>query len=141
MLFVAYNTASTDKQGKEGNAASQTPSKGDIAPPKPIQIIEVPKEVANLKLPSKAKPKPVKATCDDWYGGIGITINPLTNVIRIVHLGYPAARAGLREGDLILATSDEIVGEVDTLVVVVIERGPEQYRVTMYREKICTDGK
>jgi S1-C subfamily serine protease len=139
-LYIKQPTEGGKGQGG-GDAATQPQHKGDITSPTPIQIIEVPPKIANPKLPGKAKPKPIKQECSDWYGGIGVTIDPLTNIIRIVHPGYPAERAGLQKGDLILATSDEIIGTVGTQVVVVIERGADQYRVTMYREKICTDGK
>lgn len=100
-----------------------------------------------LKKPEKGKGikrlPPVKGhKCqhDQWYGGIGISINLLTNEVLEAHKGYPAERYGIRAGDIVRAEGD-ITGKPGTYVTVHIET-IEGNRLTkvLPREKICIWG-
>jgi len=79
--------------------------------------------------------------CKRWFGGIGITVtnlNALGVEILKVHHGYPAERAGLMAGDVIIHVSDrEIRGEVGTEVTLTVLRSGAPIMFTMLRDKIC----
>ncbi len=60
------------------------------------------------------------------YPGVGVEVAPAINAIRIVRpfAGSPAARAGLRSGDLVLAIDGQAVG-ADVEAAIARMRGPE----------------
>lgn len=76
-------------------------------------------------------------SCEDWYGGIGITG---WDRVERVYSGYPADRAGIKSGDLIISDFNAIKGKPGTPVTVTVLRGNDQLTFSMVREKICTAG-
>ncbi len=73
-----------------------------------------------------------------FYGGIGINHDLYTNQVTKVVKGYPAFKAGLLAGDILLLPPDKILGEPGTTLVIPFLRGNEQHSVTVTRAKICT---
>lgn len=83
----------------------------------------------------KAEPK----ECPSSYGGIGIEIRG--QVIQTVYQGYPAHKAGMLAGDIIMSISGtgEIRGTVGTSVDIVILRNNTEFKLTLTRESICSE--
>lgn len=86
--------------------------------------------------------KPILAKGEDcpdgrFFGGIGIEHLALDDVIVTVIPGYPAFRAGLKVGDVLIGDIEHIEGEIGTPVTVLVRRGVEVLRFDMIREKIC----
>lgn len=77
------------------------------------------------------------------FGGIGVEISIIRSsggfVLSRVVSGYPASKAGIKSGDILLERT-EIRGEpgTDVTVQIVTPQG-ETKNVTMLREKICLD--
>lgn len=95
----------------------------------------------------KEKKKPSKGELtecieDRWYGGIGIMQNFMDNSLISVAPGYPAFKAGLLVGDVILETSEpDIRGEPGTLLSLKVHRPStgDTFVVNMRRDRICID--
>lgn len=100
-------------------------------------------EVALVTIPKKKVETEVKECVDDkWYGGIGIveTYTPEGEIaVAEAVAGYPAARAGIEKGDVILTNTSRIRGEPGTIVEVGIRKlSGEIIIYTITRAKICT---
>jgi C-terminal processing protease CtpA/Prc len=80
-----------------------------------------------------------KSSCVSWYGGIGVYMNFLNNEITDVIKGHPADLNGLIAGDVVLNSSESIIGDPGTELTLRIKRGAMDFFVTMTREKICTN--
>jgi hypothetical protein len=78
--------------------------------------------------------------CDNWFGGIGVSYDPVTYKIIEVPEGYPAYRNGILKNDYLI-NEGEIRGEPKTDVVVKIRRGAAILTFPMKRAKICLKGK
>lgn len=79
--------------------------------------------------------------CENFYTGIGITTLGDNCRVDTVAVGYPAYRAGIQVGDLII--SDDLTcpgrGPIGTLLTIKILRGNKALTKTLVREKICTE--
>ncbi len=77
--------------------------------------------------------------CPNNYGGVGIEIG--FDVIQKVFAGYPADRAGIKPGDIVVQISDgkEIRGPVGSKVTLVIFRDGLIINFELIRESICTE--
>lgn len=84
--------------------------------------------------------KMVDHKCDEWYSGIGIQHKIPGCTIGHVAKGYPADRAGLQVGDLVITTDSDCPGRgpLGTMLTLKIMRGSQVLTKTMIREKICT---
>jgi len=101
-------------------------------PPKPEK-----KEVSLKLIPkSVGKEKSVAKECDDWYGGVGII--HFDGVITQVPGGYPASKAGVKVGDIIIETID-LRGEPGTKVVMKFMRNGEIFNKEVIRDRICRE--
>jgi C-terminal processing protease CtpA/Prc len=143
-------TDQPQEEGKSGNSGNSN-NKDERIEPKPLEAMVVPESVleevkkqANqmsleekLKKEQRERVKQIQASCELWFGGIGVTLEINNNsIIREVAAGYPAEMAGLQAGDQI--TSEETVrGEVGTPVTILVRRGDRMFEVTIVREKIC----
>lgn len=118
---------------KEGGDPGEIMPKGDEGKPEPPSEIEV-----TLNIP-KPKGKGLR-DCEgtNWYGGIGIMQNETTGEIIHIGKGYPADRAGLRLGDMLL-TRDGIRGEPGSTVTLMLKRHGQLLQFDIVREKICTE--
>lgn len=76
--------------------------------------------------------------CPKFFGGIGIEFQPSENGALITHVfhGYPAEKAGLREGDEILEEGN-VRGEPDTTVIVRALRGKKTIEFSIVRGRVC----
>lgn len=72
-------------------------------------------------------------TCDQFYGGIGITYEYFTNKVLNVYKGYPAELNGIKIGDIVQSER----GEPGSLVRVVIIRDGKTIVKDITRDKIC----
>lgn len=143
-LGIGFNSG---KGSGDSDAESNNSDEKQIA----VQIIDkIPEEkefkpkVEEEKGLGMAPPQaPVEPDCVKFFGGIGVTYgNPMDfggfGVVRTVHRGYPAERAGIQAGDQILNHS-QIRGEIGSRVEVRILRGSETLTFSIIREKICTE--
>lgn len=131
-------------------------SQNDEVVPKQAEIEEElveelpPPEPEEITIPEEEKPKPIEGVTecenDMWFGGIGIEQDWRTGRVDRVFPGYPANKAGLREGDMIQmvdGNSDtmgaKIRGTPGTTITIGIFRPStnEYLTFTFKRDKIC----
>jgi len=136
--------------GSNGTGTGSTPPVQNIAPPPSIEVVEIEPDVLDKLLdesrPAEKPKKPtkvVKQKCPDYFGGIGITYEQLISdpgkIIKEVHSGYPAAKAGVLVGDIIIGQSEEVRGPIGKPVTVYILRGSETWRFNLVRAKVCIE--
>lgn len=105
--------------------------------PVEIKVIDSNKSKDLVK---QAKSNNKKSDCEKWFGGIGVTYNSMTGIISAVHEGYPAHKAGIQTGDILL--NSDVEGEVGESVFVYIKDASGQNKMyTLVREKICVTPK
>lgn len=91
-------------------------------------------------IPKKKKQKEkkvAKASCEHWFGGIGVSTD-VDHIVTILHTGYPAESC-LKIGDLLLTPIEQVRGEVGTEVKVRVHRRYNVFYCTFIRTKICID--
>ena len=114
-----------------------------------ITLITLPKkkdvDKNGLKKKRKEREKKVasrKGICGDnaSYGGIGVTFSFGRKILEAPEW-YPAYKYGLRVGDQILGSSEEILGTPGTSVDILVKRflGGNIEMIHVTREKICYD--
>lgn len=143
-LFLIGISVSSNGSNKEKKKTNKGKSQ-------PIEIVDRPEKsegiIAKLKKGKGAKKKTNSDKCKDYYGGIGVLISLFPDeygYVKILsaHPGYPAARAGLKRGDLIREVSGKLVtrlkGKAGTKIVLSVIRDNKTFTVSMIREKICT---
>lgn len=81
------------------------------------------------------KPRHLKDKCERYFGGVGVSIY-FNGTITHVHPGYPAARAGVMEGD-VLYGEDVLRGEPGTPVIFRVMRDGKLLLFSVIRDKIC----
>jgi len=81
-----------------------------------------------------------KESCPNGFGGIGVSFDNTGGVTEIikVHIGYPANRAGIKVGDIVVGSANQIRGEPGTPVSVRVFRGGKELIFNLIRERICT---
>lgn len=101
-----------------------------------ITLVSIPKQKPEVKVEGV---KDCKG--DRWYGGIGIMSDFYTKKIEYVAPGYPAAKAGLRLGDIIMSDDSPttIRGEVGSVLTITVVRNGEIITLDITRGKICLD--
>lgn len=125
----------TDKKNKgKGEEQSTLVPNGDK--PKDDSSVEV--DIIKAIPKNSNAPKAPECTPEKSYGGIGIVLNFFENSIDECPEYYPAFKAGLRKGDIILG-QDEIRGEPGTQITISVKRQSEILTFTVTREKICTE--
>ena len=149
LLFLGANGkgGNNGKDGKGGNP--QAIHVIIVDKPAPKKVVDKPKP------PTKTKSKVVKKRllpppellivdhkCEEFYYGVGYQ-NGGQGGCRVVGVpkGYPADRAGLRVGDLVMnPMGGECPGRGDlgTTLTIVVMRGSQALTLSMVREKICT---
>jgi len=82
----------------------------------------------------------ISRDCPNFFGGIGIRHNRLGVILKVINR-YPASRAGILPGDILLGDTEYIRGEIGTAVDVTVLRGEKTLKFFMIREKICTTKK
>lgn len=104
--------------------------------------VVVPKE---KELPPEQKV--VEHKCEEFYEGIGIQFNMVTPegcFVSYVGKGYPAHRAGIRPGDMIVDEGARYEfecpgrGPIGSMLDLEIVRDGQTRNITLVREKICT---
>jgi C-terminal processing protease CtpA/Prc len=141
----AQTAGGKDPNGK-GNAPEQNgniidkPVKATLVPEKEIEKQIEKDRKSQMALEEKArqeKAKKLKDECPFYYGGIGIS--QIGNSVGHAFEGYPAANAGIRDGDVIISDIDNIRGEVGTPVTVVVMRNGNVLTFELIRDKICVE--
>ncbi len=116
---------------------SLTPSYDLGGPTAPEPFIEIDTSRIIDKIPaSMTEGVGEEKDCEDWFGGVGIT-HSFREIIK-VNKGYPAEKAGVKVGDIIL-NEEELRGEVGTEVTMLIIRDGDPLEFTFERGKICTE--
>jgi len=115
-----------------------------------VELVEAPPKTEEADVPMKM-PEPQKPTegltdCEgqNWFGGIGIYQDDKTGRIDGVIEGYPAFKAGLRQGDVIISPPPGFIrGEVGTPVNLTVQKMGDFYaqEILLIRDKICTGPK
>lgn len=78
--------------------------------------------------------------CKNFFGGIGITHDFITDKIIELHAGYPAEKSGLVVGDIVKTIDDSpIIGEIGTPVILLVIRNGNSFVKTIIRGKICVE--
>lgn len=84
------------------------------------------------------KKKQEELECDKYYTGIGITVSDNSCMVTQVFRGYPAHKAGILVGDLIVSPAcPDIIGPEGTQVSISILRGIRGIHLQITRGKIC----
>jgi hypothetical protein len=122
LLFPPLKSCSEGKGDESGTAAEQ--------PPPSYQL--------NIRIVEKEPAGGVKSECDQAYGGVGMVSDGYGKVTRII-AGYPAARSGIRLGDILDESLEIIKGKPGTVATVRVKRGEQTLEFTMTREVICAD--
>lgn len=124
LLFVSFPSGGS---GERGYGNRQTG----------VDAVQV--KIENI-VPKKPAIGMSKDPCSDWFGGIGITVGSgaLGPYVAHVYSGYPAERAGIQNGDLIVSDWHDIRGDPGTSATLQLKRGERTFSLTMIREKVCT---
>lgn len=75
----------------------------------------------------------------EWFGGVGLEHDLFTNRIPKAPSGYPAYRAGVRVGDILL-NEYELRGDPGTEVQIQVDRADQILVFKAVRTKICVKG-
>lgn len=124
--------------GKEKEGSLGANGKDEHITEKPPVEVDVVAVSGTGKEKKKQSKNQKESKCETYFGGIGVVFNPLSRIVLQVPEGYPAYEIGIRPGDMILS-DNEISGKIGTEVTVILQRGDDQYRAVMIREKICTE--
>lgn len=135
--------------GSGGGKDDMADQGGQEMPTIEVEIVEKPQEEEPEPVPMEG-PTPemtlaervphIDEPCQYWFGGIGITFNGYDNMVQQVFAGYPAARAGIMAGDILLVSKPtDLLGDPGTQVQVPVMRNGQVINYAMYRDKICTD--
>lgn len=130
MLHIVLGTVSTTVIPKQ-NKKQDVKHNGDGSGYESVELKILPK--ANKRGKSNLK-------CDKYYTGIGIYTIPNGDacIIRTAIEGYPANRAGIRTGDVIVSPSCYMIrGDEGVPLYLTYERDGVRFTVTLIREKIC----
>lgn len=103
---------------------------------KPVTLDNI-KEDKDGRLPKMVAPSLCNDAPENLYTGIGIVYNQFTQIILDAPPVYPAYKAGVRIGDILLnprSTPDKL-GSVE----VTVSRGDENYIFHIQQSKICYD--
>jgi membrane-associated protease RseP (regulator of RpoE activity) len=130
---------------QEGKGPSEVDKEGNILEKPEDKTVEIslvpPLEKSDVPTPPQPEPKEANKTEEcTGFGGIGIQYSGRDGTIGQVFKGYPAYKAGIEPGDVIVSPSlKEIKGEPGTKVTVSIIRRGQLYEIELTRELICTD--
>jgi len=135
LLFKGFGGETDGKEGKD-NGLDSTIN---------VEIVDRPKAESEEKTVVlddgllKRAPHALQE-CESYFGGVGVTIvwTSLGYIVLTVHSGYPAEKAGIMVGDLLL-NSGNLTGEIGTKITVLIDRGGAYLEFPIYRDKICTE--
>lgn len=148
IILLIYLSLIGGAQGQ--GISSGFPKQGQIVP----KVVEVEVRESldpgnDVKMPEPKKSLTGLHECkdDNWYGGVGIYQSILdgTTIAEVIQ-GYPASRAGIRKGDVVVLVNgapesgtDHIRGDPGTEVTITVNRSGERLTFTMVRDRICTD--
>jgi len=85
----------------------------------------------------KSKKPKKEEKCDHYYGGVGIQRSYTGETVTEVYKGYPADRAGIKVGDIVLNPQNVIRGEVGSTIRIVVYSNRTTTVYNLIREKIC----
>jgi len=107
--------------------------------PKVSDTVEVDTIVVPGDAKKKKQKKQVVEECKRSYTGIGITIDNLSHIIIVVAQGYPADRAGIQAGTLLVSPEpDNLDGpEGAPVTVTIYNHSGLTVEYTLTREKVC----
>lgn len=163
LLLVSFNLSSNGGNSNEQGgpievemvegAQQQNNNKDEEIVPKQVEVQEVEKppvvqEESPVEVPEEQKPEEGLTECENdmWFGGIGIEQDWRTGRVDRVFPGYPANKAGLREGDMIQmvdGNSDTMGGKIrgtpgTTITLMIFRPSTNEYLTLIFkRDKIC----
>lgn len=85
-------------------------------------------------------------SCDNFYYGIGVSVvllfkeEEMVKEVVTVYRNYPAYRAGIKPGDVIIKSNHPLRGDKIEKLELVINRNGELLTLILFRDKICIDG-
>lgn len=151
ILHLILLTLALSQQGTgNGNGQKQASKNIEILPKVvDVSIVDTPmptdKGTVTVPKPKLHKDGLTECVDDSWYGGIGITQDYMSHTIISVADGYPADKAGLKTGDMIIGivtNDDDIRGEPGTTIVLSVRKASgDVMTVEMIRDRICTGEK
>lgn len=130
-----------EKKSEESKNGSNNQNNKKIIPKSiEVTIVTQPKKGVSVKKPPTKKSIGIKECKGKaWYGGIGIEHDYTTSMITRVAEGYPAFKAGIQAGDVLVNLDRiSIIGEPGTYVHFTVKRSDNSYKMyNLVREKIC----
>ncbi len=112
-------------------------TESDKVIPKPIEYTIVSRVSGGVG--SKPKKSKNKTECKKFYGGVGVQSSYINEQIVSVYPGYPADRAGIKVGDVVLNPMDLVRGKIGTTVKLQIKNDSGIVVYNLIREKICIE--
>lgn len=147
-LLVSSKVAPEASKPPEG-APPQVPESitAEILPPPETKDADTIQKVEKEGDALPAPPTHLADDCKDFFGGVGLMNDIRANVARNrydavvtdVYPGYPAFKAGVQVGD-ILIDSDHIRGEIGSRFTLEVIRNGQTLYFDIIRDKICTNG-
>lgn len=132
-IFLLLNTNSTKTQNQQEYGDSKTVNIEMIQGSKqsPLEKIDE-KKLEDIEGGSN------KDDCQEYFGGIGVEVNLNKSQVTKVYDGYPASRAGIMRGDILIPVDGgDVRGEIGTKIILKIVRQYEVRVLELTREKIC----
>lgn len=148
-LSLHFNGGSSSEEGgskkEQGKGQGNSSSDNTFVPKGSMEISVVPPQAIEspIETPDKKSKGVKECVGNNWYGGIGIKQNFETGAIAELAEGYPAQKAGLLIGDMILRVNGEVYGDIrgepGTEVIIEVYRPStnKTASIRLIRDKIC----
>jgi len=132
-LLLQFIVIPSTKKPLSGGATGGKEIVVTLLPPTQHKSIILPPDESPIKVLSHIDPD-ICANKDNSYMGVGFRYSPFTNLVIDVPEYYPAYKAGIRVGDLLLDPDSPIV---DGYLNIEIIRGYQQIHFRIKAEQIC----
>lgn len=149
-IFMLGKGGLSDKNDVKAGGIKDKPSEKNTIKVSVVEVRPI-EEKSKIAVDKKKKKKIVSRQeyqendCENHYSGIGVVYEGMGDsscVVEKVGVGYPAYRAGIRAGDVLLHDEDGGCpgrGPLKSLAVIRVMRNGEILTFEMYREKICSE--
>jgi C-terminal processing protease CtpA/Prc len=140
LLFSQKEESDANNQGRNSKIIKVEILPKPIYTEQQLTEQETTMEIERVTVKTDKSKRTNSRDCPNFYGGIGVLHNEFGIILKVVD-GYPASRAGILPGDILLGDTEYIIGEIGTAVDVTVLRGEKTLKFSMIREKICTTEK